>query len=141
VNTVKGYASHEKDVLTQVTEARASVGKVDASAAPRNPEAFAQFEQAQQTMSGALSRLLVVSEQYPRLKADTTFRDLMAQLEGTENRIAVTRNRYIKAVQSFNVAVRTLPKSMIASWLGMTPKPNFTVENVNEVSKAPEVKF
>jgi len=141
VNSVKGYASHEKEVLTQVTEARASVGKVDASAALKSPEAFAQFQQAQQAMGGALSRLLVVAEQYPQLKADTSFRDLMAQLEGTENRISVARNRYIKAVQGFNVAVRTFPRSLIAGWLGMTPKPNFTVENVSTVSKAPEVKF
>lgn len=141
VNSVKGYASHESSVLTQVTEARASVGRVDASAALQNPEAFSQFEQAQRSMSGALSRLLVVAEQYPQLKADATFRDLMAQLEGTENRIAVARNRYIQAVQSFNVAVRTLPRSVVAGRMGLAPRPNFTVDDVNAVSKAPQVNF
>jgi len=141
VNSVKGYAAHESDVLTRVTEARAGVGKIDAAGVLENPEAFARFEQAQQSMSGALSRLLVVAEQYPQLKADATFRDLMAQLEGTENRITVARNRYIKTVQEYNLAVRTLPRSFIAGLIGMKTRPNFSVQNEEAVSRAPEVKF
>ena len=142
VNTVKGYAAHEKDVLTQVTQARASVGGI--SATPElinNPEAFAKFQQAQSQLSGALSRLLVVSENYPQLKADANFRDLQAQLEGTENRITVARNRYIKSVQEFNVTVRSFPSNLTAMAFGYKTKPNFTVENEKEISTAPKVDF
>ncbi|MGE8450100.1 MAG: LemA family protein, partial [Pseudomonadales bacterium] len=110
VNTVKGYASHEREVLTQVTEARARVGSIQATPALLNdPQAFAQFQAAQQQLSGSLSRLLAVSENYPQLKADAGFRDLQAQLEGTENRISIARNRYIQAVQAYNVTVRAFP--------------------------------
>lgn len=142
VNTVKGYASHEKDVLTQVTEARAKVGSIQATPELINDEqAFAKFQQAQSEMTSALSRLLVVAENYPQLKADANFRDLQAQLEGTENRIAVARNRYIKAVRDFNVAVRSFPNNLTAMMFGYKPKPTFTVENEKAISTAPKVEF
>ncbi|MBI4740298.1 MAG: LemA family protein [Betaproteobacteria bacterium] len=142
VNTVKGYASHEKDVLTQVTQARAQVGSIQATPELiNNPEAFAKFQQAQAGLSSALSRLLVVSENYPQLKADASFRDLQAQLEGTENRITVARNRYIKAVEGYNVSVRTFPNNLTAMVFGYQVKPNFTVENEKAISAAPKVDF
>ncbi|HZX33663.1 MAG TPA: LemA family protein [Rhodocyclaceae bacterium] len=142
VNTVKGYASHEREVLTQVTEARARVGSIQASPALLNdPQAFARFQAAQGELTGALSRLLVVSENYPQLKADAAFRDLQAQLEGTENRITVARNRYIQAVQDYNVTVRTFPNNLTAKMFGYEPKPNFTVENERSISTAPRVDF
>ncbi|WP_300454254.1 LemA family protein [Accumulibacter sp.] len=142
VGTVKGYASHEKDVLTQVTEARAQVGAIQATPElVNNPEAFARFQQAQAGLSSALSRLLVVAENYPQLKADTAFRDLQAQLEGTENRITVARNRYIKAVEGYNVAVRSFPNNLTAMVFGYSVKPNFGVENEKAVSTAPKVDF
>ena len=142
VSTVKGYASHEKDVLTQVTEARAKVGSIQAT--PEllaNPEAFNKFQQAQAGLTSALSRLLVVAENYPQLKADTAFRDLQAQLEGTENRITVARNRYIKAVEAYNVSVRTFPNNLTAMAFGYQTKPNFSVENEQAISAAPKVDF
>lgn len=142
VNTVKGYASHEKDVLTQVSQARAQVGSIQATPELiNNPEAFAKFQQAQAGLSSALSRLLAVSENYPQLKADALFRDLQAQLEGTENRITVARNRYIKEVQGYNVSVRTFPNNLTAMALGYTTKPNFSVENEKEISTAPKINF
>ena len=142
VNVVKGYASHEKDVLTQVTAARAKVGSIQASPELINDEqAFAKFQAAQGEMTSALSRLLAVSENYPQLKADGVFRDLQAQLEGTENRITVARNRYIKAVQEYNVTVRSFPSNLTAMMFGFKTKPNFTVENEKEISKAPKVEF
>jgi len=142
VNTVKGYASHEKDVLTQVTQARAQVGSIQATPELiNNPEAFAKFQQAQAGLSSALSRLLVVSENYPNLKADASFRDLQAQLEGTENRITVARNRYIKAVEAYNVAVRSFPNNLTAMMFGYQAKPNFSVENEKAISTAPTVDF
>jgi LemA protein len=142
VNTVKGYASHEKEVLTQVTEARARVGGIQATPELiNNPQAFAQFQQAQAGLSSALSRLLVVAENYPQLKADGAFRDLQAQLEGTENRITVARNRYIKAVETYNVAVRTFPNNLTAMLFGYEVKPNFSVENEKAISTAPTVNF
>lgn len=142
VNTVKGYASHEKDVLTAVTEARAKVSSIQATPELINDEAaFAKFQQAQSQMTSALSRLLVVAENYPQLKADAGFRDLQAQLEGTENRVAVARNRYIKAVKEYNVAVRTFPNNLTAMMFGYKPKPSFTVENEKEISKPPSVNF
>ena len=142
VSTVQGYAAHEKDVLTQVTAARAQVGSLQAT--PEligNPEAFAKFQQAQAGLSSALSRLLVVAENYPNLKADTAFRDLQAQLEGTENRITVARNRYIKAVEAYNVALRTFPNNLTAMALGYQVKPNFSVDNEKAISVAPKVDF
>jgi LemA protein len=142
VNVVKGYAEHEKDVLTKVTEARAKVGSIQANEALLNdPEAFKRFQAAQKEMSSALSRLLVVAENYPQLKADGVFRDLQAQLEGTENRITVARNRYIKAVEAYNVTIRSFPSNLTAKFFGHTTKPNFEVENEKDISKAPKVDF
>lgn len=142
VNTVKGYATHEEKVLTQVTEARARVGSIQASPELVNdPEAFARFQSAQAGLSSALSRLLVVSENYPDLKANTGFRDLQAQLEGTENRITVARNRYIQAVQDYNLTVRSFPSNLTAMAFGYKVKPNFTVENERAISTAPTVDF
>ena len=142
VRTVQGYADHEKEVLTQVTQARAQVGKFQVGPELINdPEAFAKFQQAQAGLSSALSRLLVVSENYPALKADAAFRDLQAQLEGTENRITVARNRYIKAVEGYNVSVRTFPNNLTAMAFGYKPKPNFSVDNEKEISTAPTVDF
>lgn len=142
VNTVKGYASHEQEVLTAVTDARARVGSIQAT--PElvdDPEAFARFQQAQAQMTSALSRLLVVAENYPQLKADANFRDLQAQLEGTENRIAVARNRYIQSVKEYNVAVRSFPNNLTAMMFNYEPKPTFTVENEQAVSRPPTVDF
>ncbi len=142
VATVQGFANQEKEVLTRVTEARARVGSIQAT--PElvdNPEAFQRFQQAQGELTGALSRLLVVAENYPQLKSDANFRDLQAQLEGTENRIAVARNRYIKSVQDFNVTVRSFPSNLTAMMFGFKTKPNFTVENEREISKPPKVDF
>ena len=142
VRTVQGYADHEKEVLTQVTQARAQVGKFQVGPELINdPEAFAKFQQAQAGLSSALSRLLVVSENYPALKADAAFRDLQAQLEGTENRITVARNRYIKAVEGYNVSVRTFPNNLTAKMFGYEVKPNFSVENEKAISVAPKVVF
>jgi len=142
VATVKGFAEQEKTVLTQVTEARARVGQVQAT--PElvdNPEAFAKFTAAQRDLGGALQRLLVVTENYPQLKSDANFRDLQAQLEGTENRIAVARNRYIKAVQEYNVTVRSFPSNLTAMLFGYKPKPNFAVEDEKAIATPPKVDF
>ena len=142
VNTVKGYAEHEKDVLIQVTSARAQVGSIQATPDTlKDPAAFAKFQAAQGSLSNALSRLLVVSENYPQLKADANFRDLQAQLEGTENRITVARNRYIKAVQAYNIGVRSFPGNITAKIFGYQVKPNFSVENEKAISTAPSVNF
>lgn len=142
VATVQGYASHEREVLTQVTQARAQVGSIQATPELiENPEAFAKFQQAQAGLSSALSRLLVVSENYPQLKADASFRDLQAQLEGTENRITVARNRYIKSVEAYNVSVRTFPNNLTAMVLGYKAKANFTVDNEKAISAPPKVDF
>jgi len=129
-------------VLTEVTEARARVGAIQATPDLINDEqAFASFQAAQAQMSGALSRLLLVAENYPQLKADGLFRDLQAQLEGTENRITVARNRYIKAVQEYNVTVRSFPSNLTAMAFGFKVKPSFTVENEKEIAKPPKVDF
>ncbi|MBL8469891.1 LemA family protein [Methyloversatilis discipulorum] len=142
VNTVKGFAEQEKEVLTRVTEARSRVGAIQATPELLNdPQAFEKFQAAQGELSGALSRLLVVTENYPDLKSDANFRDLQAQLEGTENRIAVARNRYIKAVQEYNVTVRSFPSNLTAMMFGHQVKPGFTVENEAEISRAPKVDF
>ena len=142
VNTVKGFAAQEKEVLLGVTNARAKVGSIQATPELiNNPEAFAKFQAAQGELSGALSRLLVVSENYPQLKSDANFRDLQAQLEGTENRIAVARDRYIKSIQEYNVTVRSFPSNLTAMAFGYKTKPNFTVDNEKEISKAPKVDF
>ena len=142
VNVVKGFAAQEKDVLLGVTNARSRVGSIQATPELLNdPEAFAKFQAAQGELTGALSRLLVVAENYPQLKSDANFRELQAQLEGTENRIAVARNRYIKAVQEYNVVVRSFPSNLTAMIFGYKVKPSFTVENEREISTAPKVDF
>jgi LemA protein len=142
VNSVKGFAQQEKDVLLGVTNARAKVGSVQATPEVLNdPAAFQKFQAAQGELSSALSRLLVVTENYPQLKSDALFKDLMSQLEGTENRITVARNRYIKAVQEYNVGIRTFPNNLTAMMFGYTEKPNFSVANEKEISTAPKVDF
>jgi LemA protein len=142
VNSVKGFAQQEKDVLLGVTNARAKVGSVQATPEVLNdPAAFQKFQQAQGELTSALSRLLVVTENYPQLKSDQLFRDLVAQLEGTENRIAVARNRYIKAVQDYNVGIRTFPNNLTAMLFGYKEKANFTVDNEKAISTAPKVDF
>jgi LemA protein len=142
VETVKAFAKQEQDVFRQVTEARSRVGSIQATPELVNdPQAFARFQQAQGELTGALSRLLVVAENDPQLKSDANVRDLQAQLEGTENRIAVARNRYIKAVQQFNTTVRQFPSNLTAMAFGFKPKPNFSVENEREISRAPKVDF
>jgi LemA protein len=142
VNTVKGYAEHEEEVFTKVTEARAQVGKITISADDLADEAkLKQFQAAQGELSGALSRLMAVSENYPTLKADALFQTLQTQLEGTENRITVARNRYITAVQDYNVFVRSFPQNLTAMMFGYKTKANFTVENEKAISTAPTVDF
>jgi LemA protein len=142
VNTVKGYAEHESEVLLGVTEARAKVGSINVTPDMVNDAGkLQQFAQAQGELSSALSRLLVVTENYPNLKADTLFRDLQAQLEGTENRITVARNRYITSVQEYNTTVRSFPVNLTAKMFGAAVKPTFTVENEKEISKPPTVDF
>ncbi len=142
VNVVKGYAAHEKDVLTQVTDARARVGSIQATSDLVNDEdAFKKFIAAQGQMTSALSRLMVVAENYPQLKADGMFRDLQAQLEGTENRITVARNRYIGTVKDYNITVRSFPTNLTAMVFGYKTKPNFTVENEQAIAVPPKVDF
>ena len=142
VNTVKGYAAQEQTVLLGVTEARARVGSIQATPALINDaQAFAKFQAAQGELTSALSRLLVVAENYPQLKSDANFRDLQAQLEGTENRITVARNRYIKAVQEYNVTVRSFPSNLTAMLFGFKVKPSFTVEDEKAISRPPAVSF
>ncbi len=142
VNVVKGYASHEKAVLTQVADARSKVGSMQVTADVLNdPEAFAKFQAAQGQLSSALSRLMAISENYPNLKADQGFRDLQAQLEGTENRITVARNRYIETIKIYNVAVRSFPQNLTAMMFGYKTKPSFTVENEKAISAPPTVDF
>ncbi|WP_066569016.1 LemA family protein [Snodgrassella sp. CFCC 13594] len=142
VNTVKGYAKHEEQVLTEVTNARSKVGSVNMTQSDATDETkMKQFSQAQGELSSALSRLLVVTENYPNLKADQNFRDLQAQLEGTENRIALARNRYIQAVQTYNTSVRTFPNNLTAKMFGLHVRPNFQPENEAAVKQAPKVEF
>ena len=142
VNTVKGYASHERDTLEAVTKARSAATSFQITPEVlNNPEAFQKFQQVQGELSGALSRLMAVSENYPQLKADAGFRDLQSQLEGTENRITVARQRYISAVQDYNVTVRSFPTNLTAMAFGYQAKPSFTVENEKAISTAPTVNF
>jgi LemA protein len=142
VNTVKGFAAQEQQVLTQVTEMRSRVGSIQATPELINdPAAFRKFQEAQGQMSQALSRLLVVAENYPQLKSDANFRDLQAQLEGTENRIAVARNRYIKSVQEYNVLIRQFPSNLTAMMFSYQAKPNFAVEDEKAIAKPPTVDF
>ncbi|MBK6394284.1 MAG: LemA family protein [Betaproteobacteria bacterium] len=142
VNTVKGYAAQEREVLEAVVNARSNVAGIKATPELINdPAEFQKFQQAQGQLSGALSRLLLVVENYPNLKSDALFRDLQAQLEGTENRITVARNRYIKSVQEFNTTVRQFPTNLTAMLFKMEVKPNFTVENEAAIAKPPTVDF
>ena len=142
VNTVKGYAAHEDKIFTEVAQARSRVGSIQATPELANdPAALAKFQAAQGQLSGALSRLMAVSENYPNLKADGVFQNLQAQLEGTENRIAVARNRYIQAVQQYNSLIRSFPSNLTAKLFGYQVKPNFSVENEKAISSAPRVDF
>ncbi|MBR7799373.1 LemA family protein [Undibacterium fentianense] len=142
VQVVQGYAGHEKDVLLGVTEARAKVGGIQMTPElAKDPEALKKFQEAQEGMTSALSRLMVISENYPALKANENFRDLSSQLEGTENRISVARNRYIQDVKVYNVTVRSFPNNLTAKMFGMEIKPNFTVENEKAISTVPKVDF
>jgi LemA protein len=142
VEVVKGAASQEKDILVGVTEARAKVGSIQATPELINdPKAFAQFQAAQGELSSALSRLMVVVEKYPQLQSIAGFRDLQAQYEGTENRITVARNRYIKAVQEYNVLARSFPTNLTAMMFSYSVKPSLTVEDEKAISKAPKLDF
>nr|WP_194723293.1 LemA family protein [Noviherbaspirillum malthae] len=142
VNTVKGYASHERETLEAVTRARAAATSFQITPEVlNNPEAFKKFQQVQGELSSALSRLMAVSENYPQLKADTSFRDLQSQLEGTENRITVARQRYIQSVRDYNVLARSFPTNLTAMIFNYEVKPSFTVENEKAISNAPAVNF
>ncbi|MBA4110738.1 MAG: hypothetical protein C0487_14225 [Leptothrix sp. (in: Bacteria)] len=142
VSTVKGEANFEQETLTKVVEARAKATSIQATPELVNdPAAFQKFQAAQGELSGALSRLLVVTENYPNLKANQGFQDLRVQLEGTENRITVARNRYIKTVQDYNIKVRSFPTNLTAKVFSYDPKPNFTVQNEAQISSPPVVDF
>jgi len=142
VATVKGFAAQEQAVLLGVTNARAKVGSIQATPELVNdPQAFQRFAGAQGELTGALSRLIAIAENYPQLKSDANFRDLQAQLEGTENRIAVARQRYIRAVQEYNVTVRSFPSNLTAMLFGFKEKAQFAVENEKEIAKPPKVEF
>lgn len=142
VNTVRGYAQQEQQVLTEVTNARARVGSIQATPELINdPEAFQKFVQAQNQLQSALSRLIAVSENYPDLKSNALFRDLLSQLEGTENRIAVARNRYIKSVQEYNSTVRQFPTNLTAMIFKMNVRPNFSVADESTITTPPKVDF
>ncbi|WP_334188106.1 LemA family protein [Noviherbaspirillum sp.] len=142
VNTVKGYAGHEKETLESVTRARAAATSFQITPEVlNNPEAFRKFQEVQGELSSALSRLMAVSENYPQLKADGLFRDLQSQLEGTENRITVARQRYIKSVQEYNVLARSFPTNLTAMVFGYETRPSFTVDNERAISTAPAVNF
>ena len=139
VSTVKGYAAHEQQVLTAVTEARAKVSQINVNA--DDAASLQKFQQAQGELSSALSRLMVVTENYPNLKADQSFLGLQTQLEGTENRITVARGRYIQLVQDYNTYIRSFPQNLVAMMFGYKTKPNFTVENERAIQEAPAVDF
>ena len=139
VNTVKGYASHEERVFTEVTAARSKVGAINVNA--DDPASVKQFQDAQGELQSAISRLLVVSENYPQLKADQNFLQLQAQLEGTENRISVERKNYIETVQDYNTYIRKFPVNLTAMMFGYKPKANFAVENEAQIQNAPAVDF
>ena len=139
VARVRGYASHEREVLTAVTEARSRVGSINVNA--DDPASIEQFQQAQGELQSAIGRLLVVAENYPQLKANQNFLQLQAQLEGTENRITVERQRYIQAVQDYNTYIRSFPQNLTAKVFGYAPKPNFSVENEAELAEPPTVDF
>ena len=139
VATVKGYAAHEENTLTEVTEARSKATSINISAENLNEETLAQFQEAQNQLTGALKSLLAVSEAYPDLKANENFRDLQVQLEGTENRISVARGRYTEAVKDYNTSIKKFPTTIYAGWFGFTPKPQFKAAAGAET--APKVEF
>lgn len=139
VATVKGYAAHEENTLTEVTEARSKATSINISAENLNEETLAQFQEAQNQLTGALKSLLAVSEAYPNLKANENFRDLQVQLEGTENRISVARGRYTEAVKDYNTSIKKFPTTIYAGWFGFTPKPQFKAAAGAET--APKVEF
>jgi LemA protein len=142
VNTVKGYASHERETLEAVTKARAAATSFQITPEVlNNPEAFKKFQQVQGELSSALSRLMAVSENYPQLKADSSFRDLQSQLEGTENRITVARQRYIQSVADYNILARSFPTNLTAMMFHYEVRPSFTVDNEKAISNAPAVNF
>lgn len=141
VAVVKRYAEHEQGVFTEVANARAKIGSVNVNAASLTAANLQQFQQAQSSMTAALSHLIAVSENYPELKANTVFQDLQAQLEGTENRVATARNRYIESVREYNISVRQFPMNLVAGIAGLREKPNFAVENEKAISTAPQVSF
>jgi LemA protein len=142
VNTVKGFAAQEQQVLIGVTEARAKAGSIQLTPELINdPKAFAKFQQAQGELTAALKSLFAVTEAYPQIKSDQNFRDLQSQIEGTENRITVARNRYIQSVQEFNTEVRQFPTNLTAKMFDFSVKPNFSVANEQEISTAPKVDF
>jgi LemA protein len=142
VATVKGQANFEQDTLTKVIEARAKATSIQATPElVNNPEAFDKFQKAQGELTGSLSRLMVVAENYPNLRANQGFQDLRITLEGTENRITVARDNYIKAVQSYNILVRSFPTNLTAMAMSYQPKPNFTVQNEAQISTPPTVDF
>jgi len=139
VKTVQAFADQEREIFVRVSEARSRVGQIKVD--PSDPDSLKKFEQAQQEVGSALSRLLVVAENYPQLKSDANFRDLQAQLEGTENRITVARKRYIDSIQGYNVLVRQFPVNLTAMVFGYKTKPQFSVENEQAISTAPKVDF
>lgn len=139
VATVKGYAAHEENTLTEVTEARSKATSINISAENLNEETLAQFQEAQNQLTGALKSLLAVSEAYPDLKANENFRDLQVQLEGTENRISVARGRYTEAVKDYNTSIKKFPTTIYAGWFGFTPKPQFKA--AADAETAPKVEF
>jgi len=142
VATVKGYAEHEEKVFTEVADARSKVGSIQVTPEVLNdPDAFAKYQAAQGQLTQALSHLMAVTENYPNLKADQGFRDLQAQLEGTENRVTVARNRYIETIKDYNVAIRSFPQNLTAMMFGYKTKPSFTVDNEKAISTAPAVNF
>ncbi len=142
VSTVKGFAKQENEILTNIAEARSKLGSIQATPELlKDPNAFQQFTQAQGQLGGALSRLLMVQESYPQLKSDARFGDLMAQLEGTENRITVARNRFIKATKDYNIYIRQFPAVITAKIFGYSGKPTFTVEDEKKIENAPSVEF
>ena len=140
VNVVNAYANHEKSTLKEVTEARARVVQLSAESAS-DPQALAAYQKAQGDLGSALSRLMAITENYPQLKADANFRDLQVQLEGTENRVTVARNRYIKSVQEYNTTIRSFPSNLTAKAFGYSPKPTFKPENEAAIAAPPKVEF
>ena len=142
MKTVEGYAQHEKQIMTEVANARSQLANIKATPELINDDAaFQKFMSAQQQLGGSIGRLFAIAENYPQLKADASFRDFQAQLEGSENRIAVARNRYISAVQSYNITIRSFPSNLTAKLFGYSPKPTFQVQDEQAIAKPPVVDF